>query len=366
MKFRICLLFNLFLCFILIIPAKNLIAKQKWKGKIRKEKGIIIIENKGNGIYGKDIKNKISFKEILSIGVEEGPDYLMFGNYIKVDVDQEENVYILDSQNSRVLKFDKNGKFLWQVGRKGQGPGEFEYPEDLIITENELIVAESTRIHYFDKNGNFKKTYRMEKPIKGIIACPDNQIIASLLITGQVGVGCAFFTKEGKLIRIFKSQVGKKIFEDRGKNKAKLIWGGGYVNIFKNSIYICLPEKYEIQVYAMDGKLIKKIFRDIKIKPAEVQVFEGGGGFVMDMDEVGPIYFLKDGTLIVKLRLAKGEGKDFHYEYYLDFFNKDFKFLGSYPVAKDMDLVKADSFNNFYFLQKYPFPKIIKCTLEMH
>ena len=207
------------------------------------------IRNKGNGIYGKDIKKKISFKEILSIGVEEGLDYLMFGNNIKIDVDNDQNIYVLDSQNSRVLKFDKNGKFLWQVGRKGQGPGEFGFAEDLIITENELIVAESTRIHYFDKNGNFKKTYRVEKPIKDIIACSDNQIIASLLITGQVGVGCAFFTKEGKLIRIFKSQLGKKIFEDRGKGKAKLIWGGGYVNIFKNNIYICLPEKYEIHAY---------------------------------------------------------------------------------------------------------------------
>ena len=28
-------------------------------------------------------------------------------------------------------------------------------------------------------------------------------------------------------------------------------------------------------------------------------------------------------------------------------------------------LIEVDSFNNFYFLQKYPFPKIIKCAFKI-
>ena len=315
---------------------------------------IMVIKNKGDGKYGKEIAKKINFKRILSIGVENGPKYLLFGRRMKVRADKEQNIYILDIGNQRILKFDKDGNFLWEAGRSGQGPGEFEYPLGLLVTDEEIIVAETSRIHFFDKKGEFKETHKVEKFINDIISYSNNQILASLSVTGQTGIVTAYFTKEGKLVKIFQSYLEPKLIYDEGQ-RPKVSWGGGYAGQFKDQIYICLPESYEIQVYKMDGKLIKRILRDIKITPAKVEV-SGNMFFVADRDEVGPIFSLSNGMVVVRLR--------HEYKYYLDFFDKNSEFLGSYSISEDMNLIEIDAFDNFYFLQTYPFPKLIKCNLE--
>ena len=318
-----------------------------------KEKEIVIL-NRGDGKYEKEIDKRIGFKRILSIGVESGPKYLVFGTQMKVRTDKEQNIYLLDTENRRILRFDKNGNFLWEAGRGGQGPGEFEYPVGLLVTDEEIIVADVSRIHFFDKKGKFKETHRLEKLINDIISYSNNRILASLSITGQTGIATAYFTKEGKLVRIFQSYFGSKIIHDEGA-RVQVSWGGGYARQFKDEIYICLPECYEIQIYKMDGKLIKKILRDIKITPAKVEVSNSMFS-VIEGDEVGPVFPLSNGMLVVKLR--------YKYKYYLDFFDKNFEFLGSYPIPEDMNLIEVDSFDNFYFLQTYPFPKLVKCSLE--
>jgi sugar lactone lactonase YvrE len=61
-------------------------------------------------------------------------------------VDNAGNIYILDSGNSRVQKFDPKGRYLATIGRKGQGPAEFDSPGSLDIDANGLIyVLDSAR-----------------------------------------------------------------------------------------------------------------------------------------------------------------------------------------------------------------------------
>jgi hypothetical protein len=55
---------------------------------------------------------------ILSIGDEEGQEYLLFHSDLNVAVDSELNIYVLDIKNHRLLKFDKMGAFIWETGRR--------------------------------------------------------------------------------------------------------------------------------------------------------------------------------------------------------------------------------------------------------
>lgn len=60
--------------------------------------------------------------------------------------------------NARIVKFDKNGKFLMEFGRKGTGPGEFDGPHALgFDSKGRLFVGDRTnnRIQVFDQNGKF-------------------------------------------------------------------------------------------------------------------------------------------------------------------------------------------------------------------
>ena len=60
--------------------------------------------------------------------------------------------------NTRVVKFDKNGKFLMTWGTKGKGPGQFDLPHSIDIdAQRRVYVADrsNSRIQIFDENGKY-------------------------------------------------------------------------------------------------------------------------------------------------------------------------------------------------------------------
>ncbi len=63
---------------------------------------------------------------------------------IAVKTDEYENIYILDQSACKVKKFDFNGKFIREFGRKGKGPGEFIKPIRLDVTsQSNVLVADA-------------------------------------------------------------------------------------------------------------------------------------------------------------------------------------------------------------------------------
>lgn len=76
----------------------------------------------------------------------------------RLAVDMQGNVFVLDVSNFRVQKFDGNGKFLAQWGTKGKGDGQFNEAADIAIDKqnNIYIVDFQNRVvQKFDENGKF-------------------------------------------------------------------------------------------------------------------------------------------------------------------------------------------------------------------
>lgn len=68
-------------------------------------------------------------------------------------------VFVQDQNNSRILKFDYNGNFKGQVGKKGEGPGEYKYLSSFTIdnTNKKVFISASGKILAYDFEGNFIK-----------------------------------------------------------------------------------------------------------------------------------------------------------------------------------------------------------------
>jgi DNA-binding beta-propeller fold protein YncE len=71
------------------------------------------------------------------------------------------NLYVADGlgTNSRIAKFDKNGKFVRSWGQTGTAAGQFRQPRSLAIDAQGLIYVADTgnrRIQVFDGDGNLK------------------------------------------------------------------------------------------------------------------------------------------------------------------------------------------------------------------
>jgi DNA-binding beta-propeller fold protein YncE len=74
--------------------------------------------------------------------------------------DSAGNIYVADGLgNSRVAKFDKNGKFVKSWGSRGTMPGQFNQVHGIAIdAQNNVYIADAAnkRIQVFDGDGNFK------------------------------------------------------------------------------------------------------------------------------------------------------------------------------------------------------------------
>ena len=74
------------------------------------------------------------------------------------------NMFVADGYgNSRIAKFDKNGRFLKSWGSRGTAPGQFNTPHSIAVdARGDVYVGDrgNKRIQVFDNDGTFKTEYK--------------------------------------------------------------------------------------------------------------------------------------------------------------------------------------------------------------
>jgi sugar lactone lactonase YvrE len=88
-----------------------------------------------------------------------GPDH--FSEPSDILVAPNGDIFVADGHggpkgNNRIVKFDKDGKFIKEWGKKGFGPGEFNVPHNLAMdSAGRLFVGDrsNNRIQVFDQDG---------------------------------------------------------------------------------------------------------------------------------------------------------------------------------------------------------------------
>jgi hypothetical protein len=91
----------------------------------------------------------------------------IFGRISRVELDEDDNIYLLDSKRCAIFKFNSSGKYLGKVGNgNGVGPGEFRRPRDLFVREPYVYVLDGFFIHVFKNAGDKKDQLNYEAQIK--------------------------------------------------------------------------------------------------------------------------------------------------------------------------------------------------------
>jgi streptogramin lyase len=114
--------------------------------------------------------------------------------------------------NSRILKFNKDGKLIAIIGKKGTGPGEFDQPHALAFdSKGRLFVGDrsNNRIQILDQQGNFIQEWKQFSRPSGIYIDKNDVIYVSDSESGAVGNGRSRTEKRG--IRVGHISNGKVI-----------------------------------------------------------------------------------------------------------------------------------------------------------
>ena len=229
--------------------------------KIETVNGVRVIHNEKGGQWGANPEIKLEL--VRTIGGLDAEENLSFFEPSDIVQDSAGNLYILDSGNCRIQKLDPEGKFIKTIGRKGQGPGEFQAASSMDIDEqNNLFVFDvrSWRIEVLSSEGKPLRTIKFR-------AFSQNQIrvlkLGLIAKGGCLDSGIMYGTLK-KLPKLLE------MVDLRGKTKLAFgeatDYGDGNTSWHANWFYldtdaeknICLSFQLQnrIEKYSPDGKLL--------------------------------------------------------------------------------------------------------------
>lgn len=104
----------------------------------------------------------------------------VYNNVTDITVAPDGSIFAASGRQHKVFKFDSNGKLIKSFGKKGQGPGDFNGPNNLSILGGKYLVvgeyAGNHRISLFDLEGHFVKLLKTTKSVYSVLALRDGKV----------------------------------------------------------------------------------------------------------------------------------------------------------------------------------------------
>lgn len=264
-------IYSLILAVCFLLSLVFLLANQgqnpQWKGKIEYEDGVKVIENPRKPLYG---EIKFELEEDLCIGNKKDDNY-SFRRARGIAVDDKENIYVSDTDNQRIQKYDRVGRFLQTIGRTAQRNAALEQPMKIILDERTgfLYVLDRRHIKIFNKEGTYL-TYIPGRPQDFLLGSDECIFVKSHFSPPGL--------EEFKIFR--KTSLQGKIVKEFAKYSYKPTIGVFYEEMLPGDDYVGLgydlfitridshtliyghSKEYELNVINYDGEPLYKIRKE--------------------------------------------------------------------------------------------------------
>ncbi|MEM3170663.1 MAG: 6-bladed beta-propeller [Candidatus Nitrosotenuis sp.] len=262
---------------------------------------------------------------------------------IKQFINYNEMLYILDDISRGVYIFAESGKFIKQLGKIGQGPGEYNSPSYIGLDQDQNIIVLNHRpvkLIYYKNNGEYLKELNLYS--LGIIA-------SRFLIDER---GCVYLytlnpdfkhvSKGKKVVVIDKSFRVLYTLGSEEPTLEKLLINGGTIKLDpRGNLWIGRVFDLGIEIYDSKGNYLKTILEHNKylpspITPKEFSDYNKNGGLREHMKKLSSLTSIVDVFFVdgIAVLATAGLGK-----YYLTFFDLDGNLVKDKLVIDPQNLV---------------------------
>jgi DNA-binding beta-propeller fold protein YncE len=205
--------------------------------RVDKDDNVWVTDNAAHTVLKLDRAGRV----LLTLGERgvAGEDERHFNKPADVAVAANGDIFVADGYgNSRVVKFDKTGRFLRAWGRKGMGPGEFNLPHAVRLDSTGRVYVgdrENNRVQVFEPDGTFVRQFAQGIAPFGLFITDDDTL----------------FVADGRANRVVKMSLEGKVLAAWGHTGA----GPGE---FRMPHGITVGRDGAVYVTEIDGKRVQK------------------------------------------------------------------------------------------------------------
>ncbi|MCX6558995.1 MAG: hypothetical protein NTZ26_00645 [Candidatus Aminicenantes bacterium] len=188
------------------------------------------------------------------------------------DVDSQGRIFVLRTEKGEgpfFFLFDDQGRFLKSFGRKGQGPGELQFPRFLALDDlDRVLIHDNGSLSRFDKDGNFLAAEALVDP--GPVQCGPG---------GDLLLKSTSMNPEGEKV-ILSSTIMRLGADNRAQealDSYRIAIKPDEINPIEPSFWAAASRErtfvanesrgYEIRVYDRNGSLVRIIRKDYQPVP---------------------------------------------------------------------------------------------------
>jgi len=316
--------------------------------------------------------------EVMRINGEGDGYYYSGANKLKID--NSGNIYISDFWSSRTrshfLKFSPDGKFLKDLYKQGEGPGEIQSGFDFAFTESEIYVYDNMKrkIIVIDKDGKFITEFKTKsESFNAFIGIfkdwlvflrkdyPFERKTSRLYNVKNVIV---FVSKDGQIEKDFYTFSNKEFYISLAQGGGSMSWDPFILVKGNDKLFVCSSREYLIEVLDLEsGKIISRFRRKyphvkhIKQKWEETFISKYNAPKKKFDSDIEDLLYDRDFLWI------KTSTKDELKGYLYDFYDSEGRFLDSFYIKAR--LVRIDS--NYLYTSEYDqnhLPYVVKYKIE--
>ena len=332
--------------------------KSKWQGTIEEVDGVTVIKNPVEPMYGAEI---IEIEEDLAIREEPSDDGLKFEMLVMLCIDDDGNIYAVDMYAACIKVFDSLGNHKFNIGRKGQGPGEFTSPFRIqYITPDRIMILDVSnyRLSWFSCDGDLIREIstvtirpsRVESDVSG-------NLVVRVSVRTEKGYGSEIRKLDANLKELYKvSSLIKKptpagtfpmqipLIQFHVAPNEHIIWGN--------------ESRYEFNIVDEYGETVKKIINEydpLEItehgKKRLIEATFGSRGVFQGRKPTFPSNYLPFNNFLIDDKgriIARTYKHTSEWVYLYDIFDNEGRFLVSIPLKK---FAQAWKNNKLYFIE---------------
>lgn len=210
----------------------------------------------------------------VSIGVLDGAPEYQFGNLRAIAVDERGRMYVLDGHGPVVRAYAPDGTYVGDIGREGEGPGEYKRPDSGlgVLPDGRLALRDpgNGRITLYDSAGAYVDSW----PLAGSMNTSNPMIV----------------TADGVVVTPVIKNLGTSVFEwQRGMARYR---ADGTVD----TVDVPVLDVEEAQVSGENEN--SSSITGVPFSPGQEYAYSPLGYFVTGVTDELSFFLLKDGELV--------------------------------------------------------------------